>query len=488
MNLKMRLYLSSTVPTVLLAVLMVMVIARGAQTSRHIAELETGFVPATELTRELQVDLASIRLVFLEAAARRDAAMITGVDPILARMVAALEKGRSNPVLDQQGLAPLVERLRAWVAHGKTTIARIIVNDPTVGADVELMRKQSAELDELISKGVLDVQRRSQQSFEALRENHAGGQTTTIIISLVVVVFLAGLVVRLSTRLSGPLTKLTKLAEAVAAGDLSQDPHIAGTELGSLTGAFEQMVLQLRSVLRSIDGLSKQVLASASQIHAAVREQEAASQTQSTGAEEVNRTMQSLLESATHIASSAAGVATNANRTRETALGMTSKIGELATHANRMSEILEVIREIAERSDLLALNASLEGTRAGEAGRGFSLVANEMRRLSERVSESVRDVKGLVSDIRASAASTVMVTEEARTLAENTAASAQQITFVTEQQRTATEQISASMKEVTAVLGDAVKANGQTRDVATTLSSHAQELAGLTARFKMPAT
>jgi hypothetical protein len=96
-----------------------------------------------------------------------------------------------------------------------------------------------------------------------------------------------------------------------------------------------------------------------------------------------------------------------------------------------MGEILEMIREIADRLDLLALNASLEGTRAGEAGKGFQLVAGEIRRLAERVTASVRDIKEMVGEVRASSSATVLVTEESRKLAESTTTSARQISLVT---------------------------------------------------------
>src|SRR5205823_4647601 len=94
------------------------------------------------------------------------------------------------------------------------------------------------------------------------------------------------------------------------------------------------------------------------------------------------------------------------------------------------------------------LNASIEASRAGEAGRSFSIVAAEMRRLAERVTASVQDVKSLVDDIRSYGSATVTATEEGRKLAEGTTDSARQISMVTQQQRTGTEQVTESMKDI----------------------------------------
>ena len=150
-----------------------------------------------------------------------------------------------------------------------------------------------------------------------------------------------------------------------------------------------------------------------------------------------------------------------------------------------MGELLEAIREIADRSDLLALNASLEATRAGESGRAFALVAGEMRRLAERVTGSVQGVKSLVDDVRAFGSSTIMSIEEVRKLAEGTTASARQITMVTEQQRTATEEILESMRAIASVLGQSATAAQETRSSAESLKTQAERLTGVVRRFRL---
>ena len=221
-------------------------------------------------------------------------------------------------------------------------------------------------------------------------------------------------------------------------------------------------------------------------MYAAAQEQEAAAQQQSVGVEEVSRTMESLLVAATHVTESTMGVLGRAERTRETTSRTTERITELSGHASRIGEILEVIREIADRSDLLALNASLEGTRAGEAGRGFALVASEMRKLAERVTASVIDIKKLVSDVRASVSATVIANEESSTLAAGTTESARQINLVTQQQRSGTEQAGQSMRDVASMITQSLAATQQVRSLAEDLKVQADNLTGLVARFRLP--
>ncbi len=256
---------------------------------------------------------------------------------------------------------------------------------------------------------------------------------------------------------------------------------------GDLGAAFRGQVMNLREIVGHIAQSAAQLAGAASEMYAAAQEQEAAAQQQSVGVEEVSRTMESLLVAATHVTESTMGVLTRAERTRETTSRTAERITELSAHASRIGEILEVIREIADRSDLLALNASLEGTRAGEAGRGFALVAAEMRKLAERVTASVGDIKKLVSDVRSSVSATVLATEESSTLAEGTTESARQINLVTQQQRSGTEQAGQSMRDVASMITQSLAATQQVRSLAEDLKVQADNLNGLVARFRLPA-
>jgi len=308
------------------------------------------------------------------------------------------------------------------------------------------------------------------------------GLTLFAVIGLVVL-----LVAVYSRWLLSPLKDLTTAAVRIAKeGDLAQKiPVRSQDEVGQLALAFSSMVERLRELPVAMQAAVRDLANASAEIYSTAQEQEAAAQQQSSAVEEVSRTMQSLLEAATYISDSAQGVLTNAQRSKETSDLTASKIGELNGHAGRMGEILDVIREIANRSDLLALNASLEGTRAGEAGRGFSLVATEMRRLAERVMASVQDVKVLVTDVRASSTSTVLVTEEARKLAEATTNAARQIAQISQQQRSATEQVSRGMKDAAAVLGQSVSAARQTRSASENLNTQAVKLKDLVAGFRI---
>lgn len=347
----------------------------------------------------------------------------------------------------------------------------------------------------------------------------------TRVLQLSFVVFLFGLAVAywIGSFLVAPIEQMTEVARRIASGDLSQgELRIStGDEVGRMAEAFDRMLRSLRELSASADRVAQgdlvgrisvegpvgaafnrmvetqrvivkqigetsiQLASAASEIYASAQEQQATATQQSAGVEEASQTIQSLLQSASHIAESARGVLGNAERTKETTESTSKRFAELTGHTNRIAELLEVIREIADRSDLLALNASLEATRAGDAGRSFSLVAAEMRRLAERVTASVQDVKLLVADVRAFGSSTIMATEEGRRLAESTTESARQITLVTQQQRTGTEQFSQGMRDITVALTQSVSAASQIRESAQSLKSQADRLAEIVGNFRV---
>jgi methyl-accepting chemotaxis protein len=242
--------------------------------------------------------------------------------------------------------------------------------------------------------------------------------------------------------------------------------------------SFLSRLLIVKPVARSAQLLA----AASSQILTASKELEDVAQTQWEAIEDINHNVQSLSESATHISASAEGVRQNAERSRQTTDLTARRTEELSGRTTRVAELLESIRHIAERSDLLALNASLEGSRAGEAGRGFALVAKEIRRLAEAVSGSVVDVKKLVADIREAGSATVVATEEARKLAQSTAEASVEISMVTERQRNATLQLADSMQNISGVLSRSTISTRQTRAAAQDLQRQAERLSRVVAR------
>ena len=275
--------------------------------------------------------------------------------------------------------------------------------------------------------------------------------------------------------------ELSAAATTVAAGDL----RVVLERPGDLHDAFRAMIERLHGMVVQIRGTALDLASAAAEIHSITQEQAQAAELQSASVREVSETVASLAASAENITQTAAGVLENADQTLATTGEMIAKIDELSGQANGVGSLLDLIREIADRSDLLALNGSLEATRVGEAGRGFALVAAEMRRLAERVTQTVGDVRERVVEIKSSSASAVRVGEQGRVLAERTAAAARHITQVTRRQSHETEQAAQTVHEVAGVVIATAGATAQTRAAAEGLRLQAEQLERLTRQFKL---
>jgi methyl-accepting chemotaxis protein len=313
----------------------------------------------------------------------------------------------------------------------------------------------------------------------------------------------------------------------VRSGDLSgwnsttEDP-----QLGPLLEGFGKVIDTLRTFVREINEAALRLSSSANEVLAASTQHETSATEQAAAIHETTATMEELKHASAQIAENAGAVARVAEETlgaarsgrgaisefihamqqiRSDGVAVADSIAKLSKRVERIGTVVEVIDEIADRSDLLALNAALEGSRAGEAGKGFSIVAAEMRRLAENVLESTKEIKNLITEIREATAAAAGAAEASKTATESgeklgsvaaaavegilagvqeTSDAARVINLATQQQRTATEQVVASMAEIEDVTRQTTQASKQATGAASELTQLAGRLAELIRRFK----
>ncbi|WP_373049563.1 methyl-accepting chemotaxis protein [Vulgatibacter sp.] len=320
---------------------------------------------------------------------------------------------------------------------------------------------------------------------------------------------------------------LEAVERVVAQGQLSgttgiQDPDPA---LAPLVNGLEQLLSTLRAFTLEMREASLQISASSSEVLAAATQQESSMAEHASAIHETTATMEELKGASHQIAENARTVASVAEQTlgsaqsgegsirgllesvqriTDNAVVVHDAMSRLARRVERIGSVVEVIDDIADRSDLLALNAALEGAKAGEAGRGFSIVAAEMRRLAENVLVSTKEIKGLIGEIREATESAIEASHKNRSAADDgnrqgqaamtsvqeivagvqeTNDAARVIHLATQQQRTATEQVVQSMAEVEIATRQAQEGARQSSHAAAGLARLAERLSALVKRF-----
>lgn len=319
-------------------------------------------------------------------------------------------------------------------------------------------------------------------------------------------------------------------AERVAAGDLAARIEIDGDDDLAILGiGLNNMTESLRRLVTEIRNAANLVGTATSQILAATRQQVAAISEQAAGVRETAATVAQVRQTAEVAARKTRGVAELAQKIESTAengreavaksvLGseeakqkieaLAKRILGFSDQAQEIAEINATVSDLAEQSNLLAVNASIEAAKAGEAGRGFGVVATEIKELAERCREATVQVRRIVTDIQKTAQGAVMAAEQGVKMAVQVSEvsqesgtaiaaltegvvqasqAAQQINASAEQQESGMEQITLSMKNIEQASSQTVSATQQVERSAKELNDLARNLAALISATRLDA-
>ena len=334
-------------------------------------------------------------------------------------------------------------------------------------------------------------------------------------------------------RLFGSITHLidyvrsfVSASEKIAAGDLSINVE-PRSEKDVLAISFQSMVRNLSNLIRQIAHDSSELVAVSDDLSRGAEESASGADSQAAQVQQVASAIEELSSSAVATSQNSSDAIETAKQASETALrggetvadtiskvgglsdsmrGAAENIGKLANSAKQIGQIVEAIDEIADQTNLLALNAAIEAARAGEQGRGFAVVADEVRKLADRTTVATTEIAGMIKQIQDNTESAVQAMEAGVADADQTWRQAeeageslsqivqmssrvmeviQQISAGAGQQAQVTGEISQSVEEISKVTIGSSAAAKQSASAAVELSRQAEAMKEMISKFRL---
>lgn len=329
-------------------------------------------------------------------------------------------------------------------------------------------------------------------------------------------------------RLTDPLVRLRDAAVAIAGGDLTRTVQLDATpEVADLAASFAAMteglqatIGELRSAAMTLDQRSSDILGSVTRQAAMTSQQAAAINETSTTASEIAQTSQQATQHADSViemTKRSDELSQDGLHTVDEAVKASASLGEqvnriaasmsgLSERTLQVGEIIASVKDLAEQSNLLALNASIEASKAGEHGRGFAVVAMEMRNLAEGSRQAAVQIRSILGEIQRGAREAAAATDEGAvraaaamelarsageaiqglsTVIRESAVAARQIANNTRQQTIGVDQMVSAITELSSAINESAEGTRAIEQGTTALSEISKQLASAVQRYRV---
>ncbi len=497
-------------------------------------EISQSWLPSVRTIAQINLSLTELRQVqlghvlatdqssqqFLETRMRE---IIAQLDKAESTYKASIDPGRDQQLFDRytqerQGFIAGVDKLLAMSKGGEKAAATELIQGPLL----DNYRTTLKALNELSDYNTQGADAANAQADA----NYASATTAVISVLVIAALVTVALAWALTRSITLPLSEAVQAAGVVASGDLTGRIDTAGKdEPAQLLTALQRMQQQLRGTIQQIGTSATQLASAAEELNAVTEEgnrsltrqhdeieMAATAVNEMTAAvEEVARNASSTSDASRASEESAQDGRDRVQQTVQAIRSMSQEVAHtstlvegLADRAQSISKVLDVIRAIAEQTNLLALNAAIEAARAGEQGRGFAVVADEVRALAHRTQESTREIEQMIGSIQSGTGEAVGAMNQndqrARQMLEIAEAAGRALEEITEQVSQINERtlVIASAAEEQAQVAREVDRNlvnirdisvqtatgaNQTAAASHELSRLAVELNGMVARF-----
>lgn len=388
------------------------------------------WIPALNAVGDLNLALMRYRVNAIRLVVDPSPAAVARAETILRTREQELDQAMSafERAITEPEELPLFEKLKqnesSYIQNTARVLAAMKAGDTTaaitiVDTDLNILADEMTKL--LLELGKINRDG-AEESAQSSAESYGSAQTLVIVSIVIALLITAALAASITRSIVSPLQQAVTATETIASGNLTQQIRFEGKdEPAQLLSSLAMMQDNLRSTITQIGNSSVQLASAGEELSSVAEESSRNLQRQNDEIQQAASAVTEMSAAVDEVARNAVSTAEESNESSRLAhdgrdkvkhtvsalksmseeFGRTSAlIGGLAEQSKDIGKVLDVIRAIAEQTNLLALNAAIEAARAGEAGRGFAVVADEVRALAHRTQVSTQEIEQMISKVQ----------------------------------------------------------------------------------------